>query len=369
MKIRIQRTELLRALYRVQGIIERKPSSRLAAHVLLEADASGLTVSATDNDISLSGRYAAEVETPGAITAHARQLYDIVRSLAGDDIHFWSAPQHWLHLQCGNSEFHVAGGAADEFPAIFELESQASITLSASALLQMIDRTLFCVSSDENRHNLSGVYCEAVDNERLRMVSTDGHRLALAEGPSTEPQALRSGVLLPKKGLMECKRLLGESHGEGEVSVGFHEQGAVVRFGSVTLTTRLIDSAFPDYRQVIPQSSSKEAQIPRGAFADALKRVSLLSQMRTFGVRFQFATNELTLEAEDPEHGDAREKLSVQYEGEPLNIGFNARYILDVLALMSSSRVSFCLTDEHSPGVLKPADDPSFVSIVMPMRV
>lgn len=369
MKIRIQRTDLLRALYRVQGIIDRKPTTRLGAHVLIEADADGILVSATDNDISLSGRYKAEVQEPGAITAHARQFYDIVRSLAAEDIDLASAPQQWLHLRCGNSEFRVAGGSSEEFPSLFEVESQDSMELSASTLLQMIDRTLFCVSSDENRHNLSGVFCEPIENDQLRMVSTDGHRLALAEGPTGGGKLLARGVLLPKRGLIECKRLLSESHGEGTVRLGTSEQGAVLRYGTVALTTRLIESAFPDYRQVIPQSSSKEAHIPRGAFIDATRRVSLLSQTKTWGVRLRFNLNELVLEAEDPEHGDARETLEIDYQGDPLSIGFNARYLLDVLALISAPRVAFCLTDEHSPGVLKPADDPSFVSIVMPMRV
>ena len=369
MKIQIQRTELLRALFRVQGIVERKPTTRFAAHVLLEADDAGVTVSATDSDLSLSGRYGAHVLVPGAITAHARQFYDIVRSLSGETVEVESSKLHWLKVRCSNSAFHVAGGSADEFPAIFELASQDHLTLPSATFLQMIDRTLFCVSNDENRHTLAGVFCEPVEGDKLRMVSTDGHRLALAESVVAEAQRLGQGVLLPKKGLVECRRLLMEAHGEGDVSLGISDQGAVVQFGSVTLTTRLIDSSFVNYRQVIPQSSSKEASIGRVAFADALKRVSLLSQSRTWGVRLNFTGDELVLEAEDPEHGEARESLSVQYEGEPLRIGFNARYILDVLALITTSDVRFALTDEHSPGVLKPGDDDSFISIVMPMRV
>lgn len=369
MKISVKRTELARALYRVQGIVEKRPTMPIAAHVLLEADTNGLSVSATDADVSLSGNYDADVQTPGKITAHARQLYDIVRSLAGDDVEISTRAEDWLDLRCGNSEFHVAGGSAEEFPALPEIEQHNAMTLSAATLLQMIDRTLFCVSTDENRHNLAGVFCEATDAGHLRMVSTDGHRLALAEGPLSDGKPLERGVLLPKKSLMECKRIFAESHGEGEVRISVTEQGAVVHFGNVTLTTRLIDSAFPDYRQVIPASSSKEATLSRAAFADALKRVSLLSQSRSHGVRMHFTEDSLVLEAEDPEHGDAREQLSVSYQGEALSIGFNARYVLDVLALMTAPSVQFCLTDDLSPGVLRPVEDSSFLSVVMPMRV
>ena len=369
MKINVKRSELVRALYRVQGIVEKRPTMPIAAHVLLEAEAQGLTVSATDADVSLAGAYEAEVLTPGKITVHARQLYDIVKSLAHDDISLQARDNHWLELKCGNSEFHLAGNAADEFPALPEVERHAQLVISAATLLQMIDRTLFCVSTDENRHNLAGVYCEPQGDKVLRMVSTDGHRLALAEGEVSSGPMFARGVLVPKKGLMECRRVLSETHGEGEVHLGIVNHGAIFRYNNVTLTTRLIDAAFPDYRQVIPEAGTKEVQLGRAAFTDALKRVSLLSQSRSHGVRMQFADNTLTLEAEDPEQGDAREHLPVEYSGEAITIGFNARYVLDVLALITEPRVRFQLSDDLSPGVLQPLEDRRFVSVVMPMRV
>ena len=369
LKINVKRNELVRALYRVQGVVEKRPTMPIAAHVLLEAEAKGLTVSATDADVSLAGTYEAEVVSPGKVTVHARQLYDIVKSLAGEQVSLQIRENNWLELQCGNSEFHLAGASADEFPALPEVERHEQCVMPAATLLQMIDRTLFCVSTDENRHNLAGVFCEPQGERTLRMVSTDGHRLALAEGDVTKGPLLAQGVLIPKKGLMECRRVLSESHAEGEVRLGVVSHGAIFTYNNVTLTTRLIDSSFPDYRQVIPETGTKEVQLARTAFADALKRVSLLSQSRSHGVRMQFEAETLTLEAEDPDQGDARERLDVTYTGEPITIGFNARYVLDVLALITEPRVRFQLSDDLSPGVLQPLDDKRFTSVVMPMRV
>lgn len=370
MKITIETAELAKALYRVQGIADKKSTMPILAHVLLVAgEGNTLTVSATDNDLGLTATYQADVQTPGKVAVHARQLYDIIKSISADTVEMARQDNHWIDIKAGSSRFHLVGVAADEYPALAEHEHIRKVAVSGGKLAQMIDRTLFCVSTDENRHNLSGIYCEAPATNNLRMVSTDGHRLAMAEGEFDADVHLPKSVIVPRKGFHELKRILSDIEPEATVEVGFSENSAVFRVGMAVLTTRLIEGQFPDYEQVIPKTANRQVKIGRVAFSDALRRVSLLSQGRAYGVRFEFSEDILKLIAEDPEFGDAQESLQVDYKGEVLVIGFNARYILDVLALIPEQGVSFDLSDDLSPGIIRPLEDRHFLAVVMPMRI
>ncbi|RYF02858.1 MAG: DNA polymerase III subunit beta, partial [Deltaproteobacteria bacterium] len=212
-------------------------------------------------------------------------------------------------------------------------------------------------------------FCESPKAGQLRMVSTDGHRLALAEAQFDATLSLPGGAIVPRKGFLELKRVLGDGQDTDVVHLGFSKNSCVVRINRTTLCTRLIEGQFPDYAQVIPQAGNKNVRLSRLAFADALRRVSLLSQARAHGVRFTFEPGNLSLLAEDPEFGDAKENFPIEYSGEPLTVGFNARYILDVLSLIGEQGVRFDLADELSPGVLRPLEDSSFLAVVMPMRI
>lgn len=369
MKIVMQTAELARALYRVQGIADKKSTMPILAHVLLDAGTEGLTVSATDLDVGLYGTYDAEVQAPGRVAVQARQLYDVIKSISSTQVELSRRDNNWIDVKGGSSRFHLVGMAADEFPSLPDQTQIKRVALPAAALQQMVDRTLFCVSSDENRHNLSGIFCETPEPNLLRMISTDGHRLALAENEFDVALDIPKGAIVPRKGFQELKRVLGDSAAQDRVEIGFSANSCVLCAGGVTLSTRLIEGQFPDYRQVIPKGGNKQATLNRAAFAEALRRVSLLSQGRAHGVRFAFAETTLELLAEDPENGDARETLDIAYEGAPLTIGFNARYILDVLGLVSEAQVTFNLSDDLSPGVLRPVEDARFLAVVMPMRI
>jgi DNA polymerase-3 subunit beta len=369
MKFSMQKTELVKALYRVQGIADRRANMPILAHVLIEAEASGVTLSATDNDMALVGTYEADVSDPGRVTIHARQLYDVIKSVPTERVTLSSRANHSVDISAGKSRFHLVGSSAEEYPALPEGQSAEATTVLAKTLLQLIDRTLFCVSNDENRHNLGGIFCEVFEGRTLRMVSTDGHRLALGEAELPQEVHLPAGgVLVPKKGFLEMRRVLSDM-ADAEVQWSFSSHNARLTAGPVTLFMRLIEGQFPNYRQVIPQDATKKATIPSQAFADALKRVSLLSQGRAHGVRMQFTAQELTLVAEDPEHGDAQETLEISFDGDDLTIGFNARYVLDILALVAEDAVEFSLSDDLSPGVIRPAGNPTFTAVVMPMRI
>lgn len=370
MKMTIRTEELSRALYRVQGIADKKSTMPVLAHVLLEAASTGeLTVSATDLDVGLSGKYQAQVEVPGGVAVHAKQLYEVIKSLPTSEVVLTRGDNNWIDISAGASHFKLVGMSADEFPALPTHSQIETFAVPAKDLLQLIDRTIFCVSTDDNRHNLSGIYCEGRDGTTLRMVATDGHRLALSERSFQTTIPLQSGVIVPRKGFQELKRVLSDADGVDEVSLGFSGTNGLLKAGSVSLSTRLVEGQFPEYEQVIPKESNKTVKIARAAFAEALRRVSLLSQNRAHGVRLKLQTDKLTLVAEDPELGTASEEIDVDYKGDSLTVGFNARYILDVLSHVSDEGIRFELTDDLSPGVIKPLEDPGFLAVVMPMRI
>lgn len=369
MKLSIRTAELSRALYRVQGVADKKSTMPILAHVLLDASDGVLKVSATDLDVGLRGTYEAQISKPGAVAVHARQLYEIVKSLTNDIIELERQDNHWVSLVSGTSKFRLVGMAADQFPALpSATQNTKTFTIPAQMLAQMIERTLFCVSTDDNRHNLSGIYCEAPNPKTLRMVATDGHRLAMCERTFDADIQIAQGVIVPRKGFQELRRVLADDK-DAEVQLGFSQTSGVLKTGAVELSTRLVEGSFPDYRQVIPKQGTKVAKVHRGALGEALKRVSLLSQGRGGGVRLTFKDNQLELRAEDPEFGEATEMVDVDYKGDTLTIGFNARYILDVLALTSEEGVAFELSDDLSPGVVKPIEEQGFLAVVMPMRI
>lgn len=371
MEMSIQAAELARALYRVQGIADRKSTMPILAHVLLDASAEqGLTVSATDLDVGLSGNYSAQVSESGSVAVHARQIYEIIKSLPAELIQFRKQDNNWVEIKSGASRFRLVGMAADEFPSLPTHTQGKTFKVPASDLALMIDRTLFCVSTDDNRHNLSGIFCESPEPNLLRMVSTDGHRLAMSERKFDGEVAIGQGVIVPRKGFQELKRVLSDSTETiDDVELGFTGNSGVLKAGNVTLSIRLVEGQFPDYSQVIPKHSSRNARINRPAFAEALRRVSLLSQSRAYGVKLTFSTGKLDLLAEDPDFGEAQETLDVDYDAEPLNIGFNARYILDVLSLTQEDGIQFELSDDLSPGVIRPVENGGFLAVVMPMRI
>ncbi|MEO1171168.1 MAG: DNA polymerase III subunit beta [Myxococcota bacterium] len=369
MKMTLRTAELSRALYRAQGVADKKSTMPILAHVLLDANDNGLTVSATDLDVGLSGVYPADVSEPGAVAVHARQLYDVVKSLPSEQVEFERQDNHWVELKSGNGRFRLVGMAADEFPALPKHTDAKTFTIPANTLNAMIDRTIFCVSTDDNRHNLSGIYCVSPADNTLRLVATDGHRLALAEHTFDAGIPIEGGVIVPRKGFQELKRVLSDTDDVTEAQLGFSGNSGFLKAGNVELSTRLVEGQFPDYAQVIPEQATKRAKIQRKAFSEALKRVSLLSQSRSYGVKMSFENGNLALLAEDPEFGEAHESLPVELEGEALTIGFNARYLLDVLSHMSDDDVFFDLSDELSPGVIRPVDGSGFLAVVMPMRI
>jgi DNA polymerase-3 subunit beta len=375
MELKIGAQELAKALGRSQGIVEKKSTMPILSHVLLEAKkGTELHVSATDLDLAVSSEHKCEVLKDGAVAVSAKHLYEIVRSLPEATVTLKRAPNNYLEVRSGPSEFRIVGLPAEDFPALPKFERVPFVQVEAATLLEMIERTSFAVSNDETRYNLNGVFFEPTA-EIVRMVATDGHRLSLCERTVQGDFGLKRGVILPKKGLTELRKLLSEATESGEenpdAKLGFVENSAIFRRPNVVLVMRLIEGMFPDYRQVIPKAGEKVLTIGRGRFLETLRRISLLSTDKAHAVKLELGKGTLKVLSQNPDLGDAKEDVPVEYEGEPLKIGFNARYLMDVLGALRGDDVRLELADDLSPGVLKGAGDKDagFTAVVMPMRI
>jgi DNA polymerase III subunit beta len=376
MELKIGVQELARALARAQGIVEKKSTMPMLSHVLLEATkGDDLHVSATDLDVSVTSGHKCEVMKEGKVAVPAKQLFEIVKALPEKDVVLRRAQNNWLELRSGSAEFRIVGLAAEDFPALPRFEKVAFVTVPPRSVLEMIALTDFAASTDETRYNLNGVFFEPMAGA-LRTVATDGHRLSLAERALPGEFALKKGVILPRKGLGEMKKLLLDS-AEGEVKLGFIENSAVLQLPSVKLVMRLIEGVFPDYRQVIPKAGEKSFQVGRERLLDTLRRVSLLSSDKSHAVKLELSPGLLKVTSQNPDLGDAKEEVPVEYAGEKLAIGFNARYLIDILGALATLEalaaqdVIVELSDDLSPGVVKPAGESAtqYTAVVMPMRI
>src|SRR5689334_6590049 len=370
MEISIKREDLLHGLYLVQGVVERRTPQPVLANVLIETDTDAIGMSATDMEIGLRCRVAAKVKGAGTVTANARKLYEIAREVTADEVTLKSSTAGWLDLVAGRSKFKVVSLDAKDFPAL-PLGSGAAggttIKIAAGTLRDMIDKTIFAVSTDETRFNLSGVYLES-GSDGIRMVATDGHRLAMIERTLKAP-SLPKGVIMPRKGLVEVRKLLEQAE-DNELSIVVADKDVRVHTPEVAFFMRLIEGEFPDYKQVIPGSTRSKVRMSREDFHGALRRMALLASERSHGVKLTLQKGTLEVAASNPEQGEASEEIEVSYTGEPMTVGFNARYMLDVLGVHASGdSIELGLTDEVGPGVLHGSQDATFTYVLMPMRL
>jgi DNA polymerase-3 subunit beta len=374
MKLTIDKVDLQRGLARLQAIVEKRSSMPILANVLATASGKGetgrLELAATDLEVGIRGSQAAKVQKPGAVTISARKLYDIVRELPDEPIQLEATPNAYLDIRCGRSRFTLAGTDAAEYPSLPEFAPGRMVRLQAAVLSQMIEGTMYAASLDETRYNLNGVYFEVVpDTGRIRMVATDGHRLALVERTAgSDVSGLASGVIVPRKGLAELKRLVDEEDAD-EVELSFEGNSGLARKGDVTLVMRLIEGEFPNYRQVIPKQSDHHLTVPGESLVRALRRVALLSAEHSRAVKVELSDGKLQLSSRTPDLGEAQEELDVDYAGPSVSIGFNARYLLDCLQALGAKEVRLGLRDGGSPVEVRPTDDLESVAVVMPMRL
>lgn len=367
MDVLIAKAELQKALSRAQGIAESRSSAMpILQHVLLEAEESGIRVSATDLDISLRAEYKAQVKKPGRVTLPARKVFDVVRELPDADVHLEEEDNHWVRLTCAKAKFRFPGLEPDDFPAIPALgDAPLYWPLPAADLARMIRKTQFAVSTDETRTALNGIFFEAKGGT-LTLVATDGHRLACV---SHRCEALTEdlGIIIHRKAIQELLKVLAEA----EETVQFQRQENHVLFktDSLALVSRLIEGQFPNFQAVIPKGNDKRARVSREELGGGLRRVSLMANEKSRMVKLRFRDRVLSLFSDTSEQGEASEELEIDYKGEEVVIGFNSRYLLDFLNVVEDESLRIELKDALSSTLLSPGESKDYYCVVMPMRV
>ena len=365
MKLSISKSVLTDLLYLTNSIVEKKNTMPILANVKLTAENGKLGVAATDLEVSLVSEVDCEIEKPGSITVDAKVIYDIVKELPGSDVSLRLSQNQRLEIESGTSRFKINGIATEEYPTIAGVSISKPATVSASKLYKMLEKTAFAVSNDETRYNINGVFAES-NNGNIRLVATDGHRLAMIDR-AAEGFDLSESVIIPKKGISELKKVLENNDGEVKVSIdsGFF----TIESLGVILGVRLVDGQFPDYKQVIPKESSTEIKANRSELLSAVKRVSLVTTDKTKALKCNVSGSTLLLSSSSPEYGEALESVDIEQKGGDVTVGFSAKYLLDVLSAMSQSEeVSVKLKGELGPGLFSGNSDKDFDCIVMPMR-
>lgn len=377
MELTISKKSFLRGLARTHGVADRKSSMPILSNILLSTDStSTLRLAATDLYLGVTATAEAQVTAGGSVAVSARTLFDIVKNLPDGDVKWTVGPNHAAEIRCGKVKYRIPGMPGDDFPPLPSPGRAEFVELAADTVGDLIAKTHFSMSTDDTRPHLAGALFEG-DGKVVRMVTTDGHRLSKAEH-RIDGAMLNFSMLVPNKGVSELRRLVDDikaeqKKGEGDVpKVGVATTGgnAFFRGNDVLLSVKLADEQFPPYAKVIPQQQKRRIIVARQSLADSLRRISLVSSDKSGGVRLQIEPGLLRIVSENPDIGEGSEELDVDYAGDPLSIGFNARYLLDALGALAEDEISLELSGELDPGVIKPVGDTSnFIGVVMPMRI
>ncbi len=372
MKISIERGALLKAVSQAQSVVERRNTIPILANVLIEAQGDSVQFRATDLDIEVLDKAPAMVERSGATTVPASILHEIVRKLPDGALVTLNADDAAgrLTVEAGRSNFSLATLPKEDFPVMASSEYQSNFSVPAMALRRLFDKSRFAISNEETRYYLNGVYLHVAEfdgGKVLRCVATDGHRLARIDADLPEGAGDMPGVIVPRKTVLEMRKLLDDD--EMEIAVSVSE--TKVRFATpdITLTSKVIDGTFPDYTRVIPQGNTKRLEVDAAEFAQAVDRVATVSSERSRAVKLQLEEDRLILSVNAPDSGAAEEELAVAYGDERLEIGFNAKYLLEIASQVDRENAVFLFNSAGDPTLMREGNDPSAVYVVMPMRV
>jgi DNA polymerase III subunit beta len=375
MKLTIERAALLRSLNHVQSVVERRNTIPILSNVQLQVADGRLGLTATDMDLAIVETVDAAIETDGSTTAPAHTLYDIVRKLPdGAQVELDAGGDSGqVMLRAGRSRFTLQSLPTSDFPQMTSGDLPHRFKLKAASLRALIDRTRFAISTEETRYYLNGIYLHMVaesedgGGEVLRAVATDGHRLARVELPLPDGAAGIPGVIVPRKTVNELRKLIDET--EEDIEVGLSDAKIRFAFDDVELTSKLIDGTFPDYDRVIPTGNDKSLDVDCQYFAAAVDRVATISTEKSRAVKLSVENGIVTLSASSPDSGTATEEIEVEYQQDAIEIGFNARYLLDITQQIEGETARFSMADAASPTVIRDGDDKSALYVLMPMRV
>lgn len=372
MRFTIERSALMKALGHVQSVVEKNGTIPILSNVKLEAGNGRLELTGTDMDVAVVESAQANVGEQGAVTLPAHTFYEIVRKLPeGAEVKLEAvAGGERVEISAGLSRFTLATLAVDDFPAMAEGDLAHSFVLAAAECQALVGKTRFAMSTEETRYYLNGVYLHTSEQEGrevLRAVATDGHRLARVEVELPAGAAGMPGVIIPRKTIGELSKLIEE--GVEEVKISLSENKIRFVCGNATLVSKLIDGTFPDYARVIPSSNDRQMSVNAKALSKAVDRVSVISSEKTRGVKVHIATGKISLSASSTSNGSAEENVDIEYAGDPIEIGFNARYLMDVLSQVEGEKAIFMLADSSAPALVRDEIDTGSLYVVMPMRV
>ncbi len=371
----IEKKELLKGLGLMQGIAGRKTTLPILSHIYMEWTNQSLFLTGTDLETGIREELTATIQQEGKASVSSKKLYEIIRELPEQTIHINKKENHWINLKCGKSVFNIAGLDPDEFPSLPIFQEKSFSTISAQVIREMIEKTVYAASNEESRYHLNGILLtqqKKGEKEVLRMVSTDGHRLSLVDRGEISIPIGEKGIIVPKKGILEIKKILGEKDGAQEIEIYFDQNHGFFRMGKSLMVVRLIEGDFPDYEQVIPKQNNKMVKMEKEKIYGSLKRVSTMASERVEGIKLSLKKNSMELSSYHQDFGDANEEVEIHYEGPPLDIGFNAKYLMEALNVIDTDEVIMELKDEGNPGIIRPglSNPPADqICIIMPMRI
>ena len=372
MKLVIERAVLLKALGPIQSVVERRGTIPILANVKLDATGNGLSLTATDMDIAIVENVKADVSEKGSTTVPAHMFYEIVRKLPdGSNIQLTQGEKGGkITITAGQSKFSLASLPVDDFPVMAEGDLAHTFSITPAECKALLEKTRFAISTEETRYYLNGVYLHAASNNGaavLRAVATDGHRLARMEVGLPEGAEQIPGVIIPRKTINELYKLVEE--GAEKVEIALSESKIRFKAGEATLVSKLIDGTFPDYERVIPTGNDKVMEVDGKAFSNAVDRVSVITSEKSRGIKLALSGSKINLSASSAEQGTAAEELSVSYGADPVEIGFNSRYLLDMMAQVEGDTAQFVFADSNSPTIVRDPADVGALYVIMPMRV
>ncbi len=372
MRVTIERADLLRSLTHVQSVVERRNTIPILSNLLIKADGDGVQLSATDLDIEVVETSSAEVAQAGATTAPAHMMYDIVRKLPdGAQLEITQGPdENRLAIFAGRSRFSLAALPSEDFPDLAAGDMTHAFQLAAADLKGLIEKTRFAISTEETRYYLNGIYLHGVDTDHgpmLRAVATDGHRLAQVQVALPDGAKDMPGIIVPRKTVQELAKLIEDSDAEIDISLS----ASKIKFsiGNVVLTSKLIDGTFPDYERVIPKDNDKALEVDTKLFSQAVDRVSTISAEKGRAIKLNLEADKIVLTVNNPDSGSAEEEVAAGYSSDPIEIGFNSRYLLDIASQFGGDTATFMLSDAGSPTVVQDGSDDTALYVLMPMRV
>jgi DNA polymerase-3 subunit beta len=366
MKIVVSKEELQGKLSNIQNIVEKRNTMPILSHFLLDARKGDSSITATDLETALREPLSLKVEKEGKICIPARKMFEIVREVEGDLV-CESVDDQWLKIKAGASSFRLACLSSREFPAWPGMENMEEIEIPAKTLADLIEKTVYAAGDSDTRYTLNGLLFHVMPDGRLSAVGTDGHRLATITKTIEGKIAEEKKMIVPKKAAAELRKVLDKS--ESAIRMIMSKNHVLFSVGDIQFLTRLIEGTYPNYEQVIPATNDKRMTVDRAAFSRALRRVSIMAKDKTNAVKMEVGENKIVIASSNPDMGEATDEVAADYAGEKMVLGLNARYLIDIIEVMSSEKVVLDMQGALHPVLIRDEQDPDYRCVIMPMRI